>query len=70
MHKRIHCERKAVKGVSKMAEKATTKTVTTIRLDPGIKEAAERAAAADARTLSSLIQKVLGDWLKDHKFIR
>jgi len=35
-----------------------------IRVEPAIKEAVERAAAADRRTVASLTEKVLVDWLK------
>jgi predicted HicB family RNase H-like nuclease len=44
--------------------------VTTIRFDPEVKEAAEIAAAADGRTLSSLVQKIVSDWLRERKFVR
>lgn len=35
-----------------------------VRLPPEIKAALERAAKADTRSLSSLIEKILTDWLK------
>ncbi len=35
-----------------------------IRLQPNTKQALEKAAAADMRSTSSLIEKVLTDWLK------
>jgi hypothetical protein len=35
-----------------------------IRVEPAIKEAVERAAAADRRTVASLMEKVLVDWLE------
>jgi hypothetical protein len=34
-----------------------------IRVEPRIKEAAERAAQKDRRTLASLMEKILVDWL-------
>ncbi len=37
-----------------------------IRVEPAIKEAVERAAAADRRTVASLTEKVLVDWLKSN----
>ena len=38
--------------------------------DPQVKAALEKAAKSDARSVSSLIQKVLGDWLKEGKFLK
>lgn len=35
-----------------------------VRLPPEVKAALERAAKADTRSLSSLIEKILTDWLK------
>ena len=35
-----------------------------MRMDPELKEVAEKAAAADRRSLSSLIEKLLSDYLK------
>ena len=35
-----------------------------IRVEPEVKEAAEKAAAADRRTLASLLEKVLVEWLE------
>lgn len=35
-----------------------------VRLPPEVKVALERAAKADTRSLSSLIEKILTDWLK------
>jgi hypothetical protein len=37
-----------------------------MRIDPKLKEAAERAAADDRRSLSSLIEKLLTDYCRDH----
>ncbi len=37
-----------------------------IRVEPEVKEAAEKAAAADRRTLASLTEKVLIEWLEAH----
>jgi|GraSoi013_1_20cm_1032409.scaffolds.fasta_scaffold440801_1 hypothetical protein len=44
--------------------------VVTVRLDPQVKAALEKAAKSDARTVSSLIQKLLSDWLKEEKFLK
>lgn len=35
-----------------------------LRVEPEIKEATEKAAAQDRRTVASLIEKVLVEWLK------
>jgi hypothetical protein len=35
-----------------------------IRVQPATKEALERAAAEDVRSVSSLVEKILVDWLK------
>lgn len=35
-----------------------------IRVEPPVKEAAEKAAAADRRTLASLMEKILVEWLE------
>jgi hypothetical protein len=40
---------------------------TGLRLEPSLKRALERAAKEDARSLNSLIRKVLADWLKSHQ---
>ena len=39
-----------------------------IRVEPNVKAAAEKAAAADRRTLASLMEKILVEWLEknDH----
>ena len=37
-----------------------------IRVEPAIKNAAERAAAADRRTVASLVEKILVEWLQEH----
>jgi predicted HicB family RNase H-like nuclease len=39
-------------------------TPISFRIPGDVKSALEKAAAADSRSLSSLIQKVLTDWLK------
>jgi predicted transcriptional regulator len=44
--------------------------VISVRLDDEIKAAAEKAAEADARTLSSLIQKALTEYLRRNGFLR
>ena len=41
-----------------------------IRLDPEIKEALARAAEADRRTVSSMAEKILADWLKERGYLK
>ena len=43
------------------------KEVTYIRLDPAMKRIAEQAAAADQRSLSSFIAKLVAEWAKAAK---
>lgn len=38
--------------------------VLSLRIDPALKEAAEKAAAEERRSLTSLIEKLLDDWLR------
>lgn len=40
-----------------------------VRLPVEVKEAAEAAARADTRSMSSLIEKVLTDYLREHGFL-
>jgi predicted HicB family RNase H-like nuclease len=39
-----------------------------MRMDPELKEVAEKAAAADGRSLASLIEKLLEDYCRVHGF--
>jgi len=39
------------------------------RVDPLLKEALERAAKTDRRSVSSLIENVLSDWLQDRGYL-
>jgi predicted HicB family RNase H-like nuclease len=39
-----------------------------LRIDPDLKEAAERAALADRRSLSALIKKLLENYCREHGF--
>ena len=40
-----------------------------IRLPPEVKEALENAAKADVRSVSSMAEKVLTDWLREKGFL-
>ena len=37
-----------------------------LRVEPHVKAAAEEAAEEDRRTLASLVEKVLVEWLEEH----
>lgn len=48
-----------------------TKTATlNLRVDPEIKDAAEKAAADDRRSLTSLIEKLLTDHLRKKGYLK
>ena len=40
-----------------------------MRIDPEVKAAGELAAAADHRSLSSLVEKLLADYCREHGFL-
>ncbi len=52
-----------------MNKEAKTATVN-LRLQPSLKSAAELAAEDDSRTLTSLIEKLLKDYLKAKGYIQ
>jgi hypothetical protein len=41
-----------------------------IRVEPDVKAAAEKAAAADRRTVASLIEKLLVEYLEEHGYLK
>ena len=43
---------------------------TSVRFDPPVKTAIEKAAKDDARSASSLIQKVMVEWLREKGFLK
>jgi hypothetical protein len=43
---------------------------TSVRFDPPVKTAIEKAAKDDARSASSLIQKVMIEWLKAAGYLK
>jgi hypothetical protein len=54
-----------------VAEMARQKTLQfNMRMTPQLKEAAEEAAAADHRSVASLIEKLLTDYCRDHGFLK
>jgi hypothetical protein len=56
---------------SAVAEMARQKTLQfNMRMRPELKEAAERAAADDQRSIASLIEKLLTDYCREQGFLR
>lgn len=51
------------------SEKRIKTAQVNLRLLPTMKEAAEKAAAADKRSLTSLVEKLLDDHLREHGFL-
>jgi hypothetical protein len=47
-----------------MAKKEAKTAIVQLRMRPALKEAAEKAAAADSRSLTSLIEKLLVEHLR------
>ena len=47
-----------------MSEKRIKTAQVNLRIDPKLKEAAGKAAADDQRTLTSLVEKLLTDYLR------
>jgi hypothetical protein len=41
-----------------------------MRLDPALKAALDKAAKDDARNATSMVTKILGDWLKEHGYLK
>ena len=54
--------------VAGMAHRKTTQYY--MRMDPEVKEAAERAASDDRRSLASLIEKLLADYCLEHGYLK
>jgi predicted transcriptional regulator len=59
---------RAIKRPEKKAAPALV--ATSVRLPPETKSALEKAATADDRTFTSLVTKILHDWLKDNGFLK
>jgi predicted HicB family RNase H-like nuclease len=53
--------------VAEMIQRRSTQF--NMRMDPALKAAAEKAAAADRRSLSSLVEKLLEDYCREHEFL-
>ena len=43
---------------------------TSVRFEPPVKVALEKAAKDDARSITSLVTKVMTDWLKEHGYLK
>jgi hypothetical protein len=41
-----------------------------VRFIPAVKVALEKAAKDDSRPVSSLVQKIVADWLKERKYLK
>jgi hypothetical protein len=41
-----------------------------VRVEPETKAALERAAADDDRTISSLVERILKEWLRDKGYLK
>jgi hypothetical protein len=50
--------------------KATKSVQVNLRITPILKRAAVKAAADDQRSLTSLIEKLLTDYLKEKKYLK
>jgi predicted HicB family RNase H-like nuclease len=55
-------------AVTEMVQRKTTQF--NMRMDPELKEVAEKAAAADRRSLASLIEKLLEDYCRERGFLK
>lgn len=62
--------RQDVKPLAIQSEKRLKTAQVNLRLVPEMKEAAEKAAADDRRSLTSLIEKLLDDYLKDKGYLK
>lgn len=52
-----------------MAEQRKKTATLNLRIAPELKEAAEKAAADDQRSLTSLVEKLLADHLRDKGYL-
>jgi hypothetical protein len=57
-------------SISKAPSKVIKPIPTSVRFDPPVKAAIEKAAKDDARSESSLIQKVMSEWLRERKYLK
>jgi hypothetical protein len=50
--------------------KAKPTVPTSVRFEPKVKAALDKAAKADDRTTSSLLQKIVSEWLREKGFLK
>ena len=53
-----------------MTEKRLKTAQVNLRLDPQLKALADKAAAADNRSLTSLVEKLMSDYLKKNGYLQ
>jgi hypothetical protein len=53
-----------------MAEKRLKTAQINLRMDPKLKALADKAASDDQRSLTSLIEKLLADHLRQHGYLK
>jgi hypothetical protein len=53
-----------------MTEKRKKTSIITIRAEPHLKAAAEKAAMDDHRSLTQLVEKLLTDYLRDKGYLK
>ena len=53
-----------------MVEKRLKTAQVNLRIDPALKAAADKAAADDQRSLTSLVEKLLSDYLKKNGYLK
>jgi hypothetical protein len=53
-----------------MAEKRLKTAQVNLRMDPELKTLADKAASDDQRSLTSLIEKLLADYLRQHGYLK
>ena len=57
-------------GYTKMTEKRKKTSIITIRAEPHLKAAAEKAAMDDHRSLTQLVEKLLSDYLREKGYLK
>jgi hypothetical protein len=51
-------------------KKPEVREVTAIRLKASVKAALQKAADDDARSMTSLVERILVDWLKQNRYLK
>ncbi len=52
-----------------MTEKRLKTATLNLRIDPELKAAADKAAVDERRSLTSLVEKLLSDWLQERGYL-